>query len=136
MKFLKRIVGICETAPPAEEGCWDYSGGEIRLQLDRTPELAPRGGAVRLEGKGLPVRVLVVHGQDGTYHAVANRCTHMGRRIDPLPGTDRIECCSVSKSRFTYEGQPVGGAARKPLAVYRVSLAGGVLTVGVLPGAG
>ena len=131
MKLLKRILGICETAPPVDEGCWDYAGGEIRLQLDRTPELAPQGGAVRLEGKGLPLRVLVIHGRDGAYHAVANRCTHMGRRIDPLPGTDRIECCSVSRSRFTYAGEPVGGAARKPLAVFTVCRAGDELTIGL-----
>ena len=129
MKLLKRIFGICETPPPADEGCWHYAGGKIFLKLDRAPELAPQGGAVRLEGKGLPVRVLVIHGEDGAHHALANRCTHMGRRIDPMPGTERVECCSVSKSTFDYGGQPLGGAARKPLQVFSTALTGTELTV-------
>ena len=129
MKLLKRIFGICETPPPADEGCWHYAGGKILLKLDRAPELAPQGGAVRLEGKGLPVRVLVIHGEDGAHHALANRCTHMGRRIDPLPGTERVECCSVSKSAFTYAGEPVGGAARRPLESFAVSVSGDELAI-------
>ena len=129
MKFLKRIFGICETPLPVNDACWEYADQTIRLQLDRTPELAQPGGGVRLEGKGLPKRVLVVHGGDGDYHAFGNRCTHMGRRIDPLTGSDRIECCSVSKSTFTYAGQPVGGAARKPLEVFPVSTEGNEIRI-------
>lgn len=121
MKFLKRIVGISETRPPADDACWKYAHQEIRLDLNRAPELERPGSAVRLEGKGLPIRTLVVHGQDGAFHAFANRCTHMGRRIDILSGTDRIECCSVSKSTFNYDGEPVGGAARKHLRVFSVT---------------
>jgi nitrite reductase/ring-hydroxylating ferredoxin subunit len=131
MKFLKRLFGICETPLPADGAGWEYAEQTLRLQLDRTPELAQPGGAVRLEGKGLPKRVLVVHGEDGGYHAFGNHCTHMGRRIDPLPGSGRIECCSVSKSTFTYSGEPVGGAARKPLEVFPVSAAGNELTIPV-----
>jgi nitrite reductase/ring-hydroxylating ferredoxin subunit len=131
MKFLKRLLGICETPQPVDSSCWDYADQTIRLQLDRTPELARPGGAVRLEGKGLPKRVLVVHGGDGGYHAFGNRCTHMGRRIDPLPDSERIECCSVSKSTFAYTGEPVGGAARRPLEVFPVKAAGHELLIPV-----
>ncbi len=66
------------------------------------------GSGVRLEGKGLDPRLLVFHGDDGQYHAIDNRCTHMGRRIDTIAGSGTIQCCSVSKSTFTYDGQPVG----------------------------
>jgi nitrite reductase/ring-hydroxylating ferredoxin subunit len=131
MKFLKRIFGICETPLPADPACWTYADREIRLHLDRTPELDRPGGAVRLEDQGLPVRTLVVHGLDGTFHAFGNRCTHMGRRIDPLAGADRIECCSVSKSTFTYAGEPIGGAARKPLKVFPVTASGNELKIAV-----
>jgi len=129
MKLLKRILGISETRPPADDACWEYADREIRLDLKRARELDRPGSAVRLEGKGLPVRTLVVHGRDGTFHAFANRCSHMGRRIDILPGTDRIECCSVSKSTFDYGGQPLGGAARKPLRAFSVTAAGHTLTI-------
>jgi nitrite reductase/ring-hydroxylating ferredoxin subunit len=129
MKFLKRLLGICETPLPMDNASWDYDDQGIRLRLDQTPEIAKPGGAVRLEGKGLPKRILVVHGEDGGYHAFGNHCTHMGRRIDPRPGSDRVECCSVSKSTFTYAGEPVGGAARKSLEVFPVSAAGNELRI-------
>jgi len=129
MKFLKRIFGISETQLPSNDTCWEYANQEIRLDLNRAPELDRPGSAMRLEGKGLPVRTLVVHGQDGAFHAFANRCTHMGRRIDILSGTDRMECCSVSKSTFNYNGEPVGGAARKHLRVFSVTASDQELTI-------
>ena len=129
MKFLKRIFGICETPQPTDTGGWTYGNGQVRLDLSRMPELKNPGGGVRLEGKGLDPRLLVFLGDDGGYHAVANRCTHMGRRIDTLPGRHTIQCCSVSKSTFTYDGQPVGGAAKKPLKTYPAILQEDILTI-------
>jgi nitrite reductase/ring-hydroxylating ferredoxin subunit len=129
MKFLKRIFGICETPQPTDAGAWTYGNGQVRLNLTRIPELKNPGGGVRLEGKGLDPRLLVFLGDDGGYHAVANRCTHMGRRIDTLPGSHTIQCCSVSKSTFSYDGQPVGGAAKKPLRTYPAILQEDILTI-------
>jgi len=115
MKWLKRIFGVSETPPPGNAAGWEFANQAIKIDLNQMPELAHPGRAVRLEGKGLPVRTLVVHGKDGDYHAFANRCTHMGRRIDPIAGSKIIQCCSISKSKFTYDGKPVGGAAKKAL---------------------
>ena len=129
MKWLKRIFGVSETPPPGNDAGWEFAGGRVRLHLEQIPEIRHPGSAVRLEGQGLPVRVLVVHGKDGRFHAFANRCTHMGRRIDILPGTDRIECCSVSKSTFDYDGRPVGGAARKPLQLFEVTASDTEVTI-------
>lgn len=129
MKLLKRILGICETGQPSDEGAWTYADRQIRIRLDRMPELAHPGGAVRLEGGGLPRKILVVHGTDGRFHALANRCTHMGRRLDPLPGTDRIECCSVSRSTFSYTGEPVSGAAKDPVETFPTLTEGDGLTI-------
>lgn len=129
MKWLKRIFGISATPPPGNAAGWEFANQTIKIDLNQMPELVSPGSAVRLEGKGLPVRTLVVHGQDGDFHAYANRCTHMGRRIDILPGTDRIECCSVSKSTFDYGGRPLGGAAKKPLRVFAVTLSNNELTI-------
>jgi nitrite reductase/ring-hydroxylating ferredoxin subunit len=93
------------------------------------PELMAPGSGVRLEGKDLDPRLLVYHGEDGQFHAVANRCTHMGRRIDILSGTQLLQCCSVSKSTFDYDGRPVGGAAKKALTAYAVNREAGTLTI-------
>jgi nitrite reductase/ring-hydroxylating ferredoxin subunit len=92
-------------------------------------ELQIPGSGVRLEGEGLDPRLLVFHGDDGQYHAVANRCTHMGRRIDTIAGGSVIQCCSVSKSTFTYDGQPVGGAAKTALKTYAITTDQDTLTI-------
>jgi hypothetical protein len=81
MNILKAILGICETKPPVDGGCWNCSGGRIEIDPSRAPELSKPGGAIRLEGQGLSERVLVLHGTDGKFHAFQNRCQHMGRRI-------------------------------------------------------
>ena len=129
MKFLKRLLGICETPLPADSQAWSIQDGIVRIDVSRTAELKIPGSGVRLEGKGLDPRLLVFHGDDGQYHAIANRCTHMGRRIDTLAGSNTIQCCSVSKSTFNYAGQPVGGAAKKPVKTYPVAQDGETLTI-------
>jgi nitrite reductase/ring-hydroxylating ferredoxin subunit len=129
MKFLKEIFGICDTPLPADPQAWSVKNGSVRIVLSRLPELKQPGSGVRLEGKGLDPRLLVFHGDDGKYHAVANRCSHMGRRIDVLAGSNTIACCSVSRSTFTYDGRPVGGAAKQPVQTFPISLDDESLTI-------
>ena len=129
MKFLKRVFGICETPLPVDAGAWSIDGGSVRIDLSRMPELKTPGSAVRLEGSELDDRLLVVHGDDDRYHAVVNRCTHMGRRLDTFAGSRVIQCCSVSKSTYTYDGRPVGGAAKKPLTICPVVHENETLTI-------
>jgi Rieske Fe-S protein len=125
MWLLKRILGICETPKPADAECWRYSDGRVEVDLKRAPELAKAGGAVRLEGRGLPVRVLVVRGEDGVFRAYRNQCTHLGgRRLDPLPGAGVLKCCSVGQSVFAPDGKNVSGPAPKPIAVFAIEAQG------------
>jgi nitrite reductase/ring-hydroxylating ferredoxin subunit len=131
MGFIKRILGICETKPPKDASCWSYSGNKIEIDLSRAPELDPEGGALRLEGRGLPERVLLVHGRDGEFHAYRNRCTHMGRRLDPLPGNKTVQCCSVSKSGFGYSGSVISGPAKGPLTLFPVQSRKGSLLISI-----
>jgi len=129
MKFLKRLFGICETQLPGDSQAWSVQDGSVQIALSRMPELKTPGSGVRLEGKATVTRLLVFHGDDGHYHAIENRCTHMGRRIDMIPGSHTIECCSVSKSTFAYDGQPLGGAAKTPVKTFPVTLDGETLTI-------
>ena len=129
MGFIKRLFGICETTPPTNADGWNLSGGKIEIQLDRIPELANKGGAIRLEGKGTPEKVLVIHGQNGNFHAFKNRCTHAGRRIDPFGANEQIRCCSISKSTFDYTGKLLSGPAKGSLTSFRVEREDGKLTV-------
>ncbi len=116
--FFQRILGKCVTSLPADPGCWTYSEGVVTLDLQRAPELSKPGAALRIEGEGLPKRVLLVHGDDGQYHAFCNQCSHGGRRLDPVAETGTVQCCSVGKSTFTYEGRLVFGSAKKDIAAF------------------
>lgn len=130
MGIFRRLLGICQTRPPADAGCWAVADGRIEILLDRAPELSRPGGAIRLEGPSLPQRVLVLHGEDGRFHAFPNRCTHLGhRRLDPLAGQTKIRCCSVGRSVFDYEGRNVSGPAPRPLEPLPVQVEGGKLVI-------
>jgi nitrite reductase/ring-hydroxylating ferredoxin subunit len=120
--IFQRLFGICATSPPSDEGCWTFEDGKLTIDLTRAPELNDRNGAIRLEKKNLPERVLVVHGNDDSYHAFKNRCAHAKRRMDPIPGTEQIQCCSVGKSTFDYSGMRLSGSAKKDIETYPVTV--------------
>lgn len=120
--IFQRLFGICATKEPSDPNCWTFENGKISIDLNRTPELASPDSAIRLEKKNLPERVLVFKGTDDQYHAIRNACTHMKRRLDPVPGVQQVQCCSIGKSTYTYEGENLSGLAKGPLHAYPVSL--------------
>lgn len=126
VKFLnrriwQRIFGISATGKPESEKSWHYDSGQLTIHLDQIPELTQPGTAVRFEGKNLPRRVLVVFGEDGQYRAFHNRCPHLGhRRLDYVPGTETVQCCSVNKSTFTFAGKKIYGPAPRPVDTFPV----------------
>jgi nitrite reductase/ring-hydroxylating ferredoxin subunit len=126
---FQRILGICATRPPADEGCWRFEEGKIFVDLSRAAELTGGSGAIRLEGKGIPQRVLVFRGTDGRYRALRNRCDHMGRRLDPAPGAERVECCSLGYSVYDYDGNVLSGLAKGKVTAFRVTEGDGRLII-------
>jgi len=128
--FWQRLFGLPATPRPADSGCWASSGGNVVIDLGKAPELRTPGGALRLEGKGLSRRLLVLHGEDGVFRAFQNRCTHLGhRRVDPVPGTRTIQCCSVNKSTYSYDGTTLRGPAPGPLTTFPAALEGQRLVI-------
>ncbi|PIE68608.1 MAG: (2Fe-2S)-binding protein [Deltaproteobacteria bacterium] len=119
--LLQRLLGKPQTGKPASAECWQHDQGKLVIDLLKVPELREPGSAIRLEGKGLPLRILVVLGNDQRYRAYHNRCTHLGhRRLDPVPGTSTLQCCSVSKSTFAVDGKVIAGPAPRPIRCYPV----------------
>ncbi len=131
MSILKKIFGICETSKPEDPGCWILSGGRVEIDLKRAGELSERGGAIRLEEKGLTDRILVIRGENGLFYAYKNKCTHMGRRIDPVSGSQYIKCCSVMGSRFGITGEVVSGPAKGALKVFEVKIEDNKLNIDI-----
>ncbi len=120
-RFFQRLMGISATAGPEMNDCWHYADGKLTITLSKASELKEPGGAARFEGNNLPVRVLVVYGEDGEYRAFQNRCTHMGhRRLDPVPGTGTVQCCSINKSTYDSDGNRIFGPAPHPVTRYPV----------------
>ena len=119
--IIQRLFGICATKPPADDGAWTVQDTKVIVDLGRIPELAETNRAVRLEKKG-PDRLILVHGDDGRYHALKNRCTHGGRRLDPVPGTQQIQCCSIGRSTYDYSGKVLSGPAKRPVDICTVKI--------------
>ena len=126
--FFKAILGICET-PPLDVTLWTVEGNQVTVRLGEASALAPEGGAARLEGSGLSSSVLIVHAGQGEYLAFENRCTHGGRKLDPVAGKEELRCCSVNHSRFDYRGNKLSGPAEGSLKTYRVERRGEELFV-------
>lgn len=116
--FFDRLKGKPLTELPLLEGAWIKDEDTLMLDLSRLPELDSLGGAVRIEGEVLTDPILVVLGEDGSYYAFKNVCTHAGRMIDPLVGTMTLECCSASKSTYDYQGNVISGPAEGPLTSF------------------
>ena len=133
MGFFGRLFGICRTPRLDDPATWRLSSGTLEIDVEKVGALQAVGSAVRLEAEGLPARVLVVHGVDGNWYAYENRCTHMGRRIDPLEGEPQLQCCSVGKSAWDYEGQLVGGSAKLDLRRFPAARENGTLRIDLSP---
>ena len=119
--FFQRLLGKSATTGPGIEGSWNYADGTLTIDLGKALELKTPGGAMRFEGKNIPKRVLVVHTENGEYRAFHNRCTHLGhRRLDPIPGTDTVQCCSLNKSTYDSGGNKIFGPAPHPIPRYPV----------------
>ena len=128
--FINRILGIPATKTPQDSDCWSYNDDTVTVDLDRAPELSKPGGAMRLEGESLPERVLIFLGDDGEYRAVKNRCTHVGhRRLDPVPGQNCVQCCSVNGSIYEYDGTNLKGPAPHPVKTFEVTKDGNILSI-------
>jgi len=130
--FFKAVAGICQTQP-LDQALWRVEGDKIVVLLAAAGQLDRRGGAARLEGQGLPAPVLVLRGEDGGYRAFVNRCTHMGRRLDPAAGGASLRCCSLSHSAFDLEGGRLAGPAKGGLTKLKVEHLRGELFVALPP---
>jgi len=130
--FFQRLLGVSATTKPGIDGCWNYTDGRLTIAIDKAPGLNTPGGAIRFEGKNLPKRVLVVCTEDGEYRAFHNRCTHLGhRRLDPVPGTETVQCCSLNKSTYDSGGNKIFGPAPHSITLYPVKKEQGNLIISV-----
>ena len=127
--IFQRIFGIPATAKPSTPDAWAMEGKRLVVDLARIPELTAPEGAIRIEGGDCPERVLVFRTADGGWRAYRNRCGHVGRRMDPVPGTETIQCCSVNSATYGYGCDKLDGPGDKPVVAYEVEEKDGKLFI-------
>jgi nitrite reductase/ring-hydroxylating ferredoxin subunit len=130
--LLRSFLGICQTTRIDPEFS-RRQGSSIRVRVGVVPELQGLATAVYLGGGSLENPVLLLRRDEDHYLAFSNRCTHMGRRINPVPGQEVLRCCSVSHSLFDLQGRVVAGPAERRLTVYPTKLESGELVVTLPP---
>ena len=123
-QFHQRLFCVPATPLPGKASCWSYEGEQLVLDLSAAPELSEPDSALRIEDETLPDRVLVVHCLDGVYRAYSNHCACGGFRIDPVPGEEKIRCCTLMQSTYDYEGNFLTGSAKKPITLYDTTVKG------------
>lgn len=133
MGIFHRIFGISVTSTPSDEGCVTVRDGTVQVDLSRAPELSTPGAALRLETEGLPDRLMVLHGLDGTYRAYTNHCACSGWRIDPVPGEHKVRCCTLAQSTYSYDGEKISGPAKGDLPTHPVQQDGDTLMITLTP---
>jgi len=127
--IFQRIFGIPATKQPADAGCWVVNGDKLTIDLNQTPELSVPWGAIQLEDGDIPVKVLVFQDGEGGYRAFRNYCEHAGRKLDPVPETETVQCCSIGKSAYDYDGKVLSGSSEKPITQYTVKVENGKLEI-------
>ncbi|MCJ7522739.1 MAG: Rieske 2Fe-2S domain-containing protein [Dehalococcoidia bacterium] len=126
--IIKSIFGICETKP-LSPGLWSLESGKVRVKVGQIHELSEKGGTVYLSGQGLSKPILIVRTEGEGYLVFADRCTHFGRKLDPVPGEPLLRCCSINHSKYDYEGKKISGPGKRPLTRYSAELVEGDLLV-------
>jgi nitrite reductase/ring-hydroxylating ferredoxin subunit len=123
--------GGASSIPLASQGSYRRDGDLVIVSLSAADPLNPVGGAVRItfgDGGDAEIRMVIVHAQDGTYRAFADRCTHNGKELDYLPEAQKLQCRS-GQAQFDLEGNVLRGPARRALPVYPARREGDQLLV-------
>lgn len=119
--------------PLAPEGSYRWDGDQLIVSLTAADQLNPVGGAARftLDGsEDAEVKIAVVHSEDETYQAFANRCTHRGKELDYLNEDEKLQCRS-GKAQFDLDGHVIKGPAESALLVYPTHREGDQLVIEV-----
>ncbi len=121
VKYLKRSVwqrlfGIPATSKVSSGSDWEMNNDLLTIKLDAFDTLATPYGALSFENDSN--RVLVIADEDGGFRAYRNYCTHGKRRLDPVPGTTTVQCCSMGRNTFDSDGNSLNKPELGTIKVY------------------
>ncbi|GJQ61317.1 MAG: hypothetical protein SCALA702_03700 [Melioribacteraceae bacterium] len=118
--IFQRLFGLCITKLPDNPHCWKVVENKLQIDLQKAPELSKPGSALRFENENR--KILVVHFENDTYAAYNNECLHAKRRLDPVPGTETVQCCSVGTATYDKSGKVLCGEVEGNLKTFDVTL--------------
>ena len=101
-----------------------YSIGKderIRICLDKVPELALVGGAVKIVDAKIDDSLIVVRESEDVYLAASIKCTHRGVEVEYRRGRQVLPVRQPGGSRFKTNGENISGFAKGPLKTYPIS---------------
>ena len=126
------ISGVGNTPGIAQDAYDVVEDKGIRIRLDRAPELALVGGAVKILDSNIDDSLIVARVAENTYVAASIKCTHRGVEVEYQADDKCFECASLGGSRFKTSGENICGFAKSPLKTYSVSTEGNILVVRLL----
>lgn len=131
-------VGLAAVAALMCDGCrWLGSrkadviiepvNGVIELGKDQSSVLLRAEASLLVQAVGVG-KIMVVHGGDGSLHAVSSVCTHKGCNVlyDQDLGHLRCPCHG---SQYNLDGSNIKGPAKRPLKPYNVTVRSGRVIV-------
>jgi len=126
------ISGVGDT-PDIAQDAYEVVKNEniknIKIRLDRVPELALVGGSVKILDSTIDDSLIVARIAEDVYVAASINCTHRGVEVEYRPGDKCFKCASLGGSRFKTDGEKIRGFAKGPLKAYPVSSEGNILIV-------
>ncbi len=103
--------------------------GTIHIIIEKAPELALVGGAVKISDSRIRDALIVVRETEDVYVAASIQCTHRGVEVEYRAEDKCFQCASLGGSRFKTNGEKIGGFAKGPLKTYPTAREGNTLVV-------
>lgn len=136
-KFIKGVVvaGTCAcgmsgcatftktgSTPSIPAGAYTVENKSIKIALDKVPELAQTGGAVKIIDTRLPQPVIVGRSGDADYAVVSIKCPHRGVEVEYKHADKQFRCASIGHSTFAMDGTCKKGMTKKSLSRFDAKL--------------
>jgi Rieske Fe-S protein len=106
----------------------EQTQGMIRLSEEQSSTLLQSEGSLLVQPENVAGKILVVHRDDGSLHALGATCTHAGCDVQYDQKLGHIRC-PCHGSEFGLDGQNIKGPAKKPLKAYKVAARSGRVVI-------
>jgi Rieske Fe-S protein len=124
------ITGNSST-PAAKAGSYNYSDGQLTLDISQNNSLQKAGGAVKFtfSDNDKNHKMIVARTGADSFLAFEDKCTHGGRELEYQHRNSRFECISFGGSKFNTQGNVISGPADSPLKKFDAMLKDNMLVI-------